>query len=98
MVGGKVIGMVRKPDGVTMLHVRDTRSTDQVCVDVREERMDGGGAVEIAVGDSAWWQCGVVLWTPAYSGRRRCGDDFDIHLPKVGYTYAASHALVGEDA
>lgn len=93
MVGGKVIGLVRKPGGVTMLHVLDTRSTDQVCVDVREERVGSGDSIEIAIGDSVWWQGDMVLWTPSYSAERRCGDDFDIPLPKVGYTYASSHAL-----
>lgn len=93
MVGGKVIGLARKADGTAMLHVRDTRYTDQVCVDVREERIDGSGAVVIAVGDSVWWQGGQVMWTPSYSKKRRCGEDFDIRLPKVGYTYASSHAM-----
>jgi hypothetical protein len=79
-----------------MLHVRDARSTDQVCVDVQEERQDGGGRVQIAVGDAVWWQGGSVMWTPAYSKQNRCGDNYDIRLPKVGYTYNSSHAPAGE--
>jgi hypothetical protein len=92
MVGGKVIGLARKPDGVTMLHVRDTRSTDQCCVDCREERIEDGDRVRITLGDSVWWQSGQIMWTPGRSPRERCGQDFDIRLPKVGYTYASSHA------
>jgi hypothetical protein len=38
------------------------------------------------------WRCGEVMWTPSYSKRRRCGSDFDIRLPKVGYSYGMSHA------
>lgn len=99
MVGGTVIGLVRKPGEPTMLHIRDRAPyNDQICVDVTETHRKDGSAVEIAIGDSVWWQCGLVMWTPKGANRRgKCGRDFDIQLPKVGYTYASSHAMAGED-
>lgn len=91
MVGGKVIGIARKADRTT-LHVRCSRSTDQVCVDCIEERLDGGGPIKIQVGDSAWWQGGFVMWTPDVARHKFQ----DIQLRKVGYTHSFSHALAGE--
>jgi hypothetical protein len=96
MVGGTVIGLARKPGGETMLHVRSNRSTDQVCVDVLENRLDGGGPIEIRLGDQVWWQFGFILWTPASSYCYKCGEDFDIQLKMVGHTYSSSHSIPGE--
>lgn len=96
MVGGRVIGIVRRDGQPTILHVRDTRNTDQVCVDVREYRIDGQGPVEISIGDQVWWQGGMVLWTPSSSEQGHHHEDHDIRLPKMGYTYSPSHALAGD--
>lgn len=92
MVGGRIIGLARKPDGVTMLHIRANRCTDQCCIDCREIRLRDGSRIVITIGDHVWWQCGQVMWTPHGSSRQRCGVDFDICLPKVGYSYGMTHA------
>jgi hypothetical protein len=92
MVGGTVIGLSRKAAG-TLLSVRD-RNGDECAVRCEERRTDTGEPVEIAVGDSVWWQCGNVYWNPPgtdYSGRSARWVDgratYDIPLPKVGYSH-----------
>lgn len=95
MVGGKVIGIVRRLDGVTMLHVRDECNTDRCCVNCRERRIKSGEPVQIGLGDSVWWQSGLVMWTPhPVRNPGRCGIDFDIQLPKVGYSHNFGHERV----
>lgn len=88
MVGGKVIGLSRRPDS-TLLNVQDKR--DNCCVRVIEKKISNGEQVSIKLGDDVWWQCGKVMWTPAGEYRpgadQKCGVDFDIHLPKVGYSH-----------
>jgi hypothetical protein len=96
MIGGTVIGIVRKKEIATTLHVRDHHCTDQICVKVKEERSKGCGTVLISIGDQVWWQGNMVLWTPFYSKKKRCGQDHDIAIPKIGYTYSFSHAIPGE--
>jgi hypothetical protein len=81
MVGGKVIGTTRKGDGTTLLNVAD--GFDECAV-----RVGGARHREIRVGDEVWWQCRQVMWTPAATRRgKRQGVDFDIVLPKVGYSH-----------
>ena len=86
MIGGKVIGVVRSKDN-TLLHVQGTGGESRDCLSVRciERRKDNGSHVAVGIGDSVWWQGDSVLWTPSVSAR--CGVDFDIHLPKVGYSH-----------
>lgn len=95
MIGGKVIGIIRKQSHTT-LNVRDTRYTDECCVDVREFRSDNGTPVHISIGDSVWWQSGSVMWTPSYVNStdypEDCGKRWDIQLPKVGYSHHMGHA------
>ena len=92
MIGGEVIGLVRRPGGETLLNVAD-RNGDTCAVRCREVRKDTSEPVTIAIGDSVWWQCGVVLWTPAGSksgdlAQRTNGrSNWDIPLPKVGYSH-----------
>lgn len=72
---------------------------DTCCVYVDEGSFDEGNKVAIQVGDSIWWQCGYCYWTPKanagkvccdhehhYSCQRR-GIDYDIKLPKIGYSH-----------
>jgi hypothetical protein len=94
MVGGKVIGLVRKPGEPTLVNVQDTRSNDTAGVHVHERRADDGEPVEIRLGDSLWWQGREAMWTPGSTPRPRaggraegCGLTWDIHLPRVGYSF-----------
>jgi hypothetical protein len=77
------------------LHVQESRGSNRCCVDVLEVRV-GGKRVTVCVGDQVWWQSRKLLWTPAGSLQLRCGDDFDVCLPRLGYTYASSHATHNE--
>lgn len=46
--------------------------------------------IQIEVGDSIWWQSGHCYWTPEENRGKpnnRCGVDFDIKLPKIGYSH-----------
>ncbi len=103
MVGGVVIGITRK-DGPTHLNVADCPHypkhgrgdecprPDTCCVHVDEGSFAKRNRVAIQIGDSVWWQCGYVMWTPKANRKpsgsgQRCGVDFDIRLPKVGYSH-----------
>lgn len=98
MVGGTVIGIARpvgpEAEEGTLLHVRDTTyKNDTCCVRVVERRKDNGESIEIGIGDSVWWQCGEVMWTPLsvrpHNPGQGCGSKWDIRLPKVGYSHGA---------
>jgi hypothetical protein len=85
MVGGIVVGIVRKPtESFTRFTVQGTgcERNDELCVQATELP---GNPVHIA--DTIWWQGPWVFWTPAGSRQIRCGIDFDIKLPKHGYSY-----------
>lgn len=89
MVGGHVIGIVRGKE-TTLLHVEDRRHgrSDRCGVRCVEKRIDNGEQVKISLGDQVWWQSGEIMWTPTPCGQGdRCGIDFDIRLPKVGYSH-----------
>lgn len=86
MVGGRVIevcGYSDRPD-VLFVDVADRPySRIETCA-VNVERNETSERIE--VGDSLWWQCGWCYWTPQNSHRQKCGVDFDIKIPKVGYS------------
>jgi len=86
MVGGYVIGIARGEES-TLLNVRDRTYGDECAVRCVERRVSDGSPVEIHVGDKVWWQCGSVMWTPVPCGDGPCGKDWDIRLPKVGYSH-----------
>jgi hypothetical protein len=95
MVGGIVIGITRREDR-TMLHVRESgRAADTCCIDVEERRLDDGRPVEIGLGDLIWWQSWEAMWTPAgvhsSADPGGCGRRWDIHLPRVSYSYNMGH-------
>lgn len=87
MVGGKVIGLARGREN-TLVHVEDGRDT--LSVRLVERKISDGTPVAVGVGDSVWWQCGKVMWTPASLKNLpvdECGVSWDIHLPKIGYSH-----------
>lgn len=89
MVGGDVIGFARHPDN-TLVNVRDCTYGDTCAVRIIERRRDTGEAVALAVGDKIWWPGNDVMWTPQWvkvSSGRGCGTDWDIRLPKIGYSH-----------
>lgn len=83
MVGGTIIGIIRK-SGETTLNVQGhgCERSDTLCIKVREpiDRV-------IDVGDYIWWQGRLALWTPAHSTDKRQGIGFDIHLERIGYSF-----------
>ena len=95
MVGGKIVGLIRRPAGPTTVNVQDTRYSgrDFRAIDLREVRKDNGMPVELSLGDSIWWQGGDAMWTPGPMGRPlpadRCSKDWDIHLPREGYSFSS---------
>jgi hypothetical protein len=78
MIGGKVINV---HDGGGCF---DGNNLSVRCV---EKRRSDGISVTVGIGDSVWWQAGWIMWTPEASDRLACGVDFDIQLPKVGYSH-----------
>ena len=98
MVGGKIIGLVHKGNGETLVHVEgkhgQTLSINVYCeIDLQRFEME--------LGDQIWWQCGQALWTPSKEaqiyrgyqvflsvpGGKRQGIDFDIVMEKRGYSH-----------
>ena len=88
MVGGEVVGLARGAES-TLVHVQSNRDT--CSVRVREVKERTGEPVVIEVGDRIWWQAGHVYWTPrknhVHIGPRKGGVDYDIRLPKIGYSH-----------
>ncbi len=72
MVGGRIISITPKGNGVTQLWCVESQggSTDECAVDVRD-----APAMPL-IGDEIWWQSGKVYWD---RDRRT--------LEKVGYSY-----------
>ncbi len=94
MVGGKIIGLVRRPDGLTTVNVQDTRySNDTTAIRVREQRKDNGQTVSLSIGDSIWWQGREAMWTPEPTPRPlppdECSKEWDIQLPREGYSFSS---------
>ncbi len=99
MVGGIVIGLSRK-EGKTHVNVADCPHypshkrgecpvPDTCCVYTKETTETGVG-VEIRIGDSLWWQSGSCYWTPKENRNKpgiKGGVDYDIRLPKLGYSH-----------
>lgn len=87
MVGGVVVGITRK-SGKVHLNLEDKGET--ICVYAEEMAVDHPEIkVEIKLGDWVWWQSGFCYWTPGgkYSRSANCGVEFDIKIPKIGYSH-----------
>lgn len=74
MIGGEVIGIVRRDGEPTLLNVED--GDDSCSVRVIEQ-----AKAQIHIRDKVWWQAGKVMWSPMITGQsNKCGVDFDIQL------------------
>lgn len=91
MVGGVVIEVCQVPGHPDELYVN--------CIETLQSRQAAQCAVHvprttvserIEIGDSLWWQSGHVMWTPAGVNQNIagvvCGVDYDVRIPKLGYT------------
>jgi hypothetical protein len=103
MVGGKVIGITRKPGDSTLVHVRGTRGerNDLCCIRVWERRRRDDSPVEIEIGDSIWWQGRDAMWTPVAIATlpdgdeaSGCGTAWDIALPRHGWSFGMTHEFI----
>ena len=94
MIGGRIIGLARRPDGLATLNVQDQRYPgDTTVIRVREQRRDDGRPVSLSLGDTVWWQSRDVMWTPGDAPRPlpadRCGKDWDVRIPREGYSHSS---------
>jgi hypothetical protein len=102
MVGGIVIEVAEVKDQSDVLfidcHDRHYCETCAIYVEKNET------SLRIEPGDSIWWQGRYAMWTPKANadkpncGHRhhvscqRCGVDYDIRIPRVGYSGAVHPA------
>lgn len=101
MVGGRIIGLTESAERIHVHvadcchypkhQVADCPRPDTCCVYTDGTRIDNGVKVNMQVGDSFWWQCGICYWTPGEvrdsDGDHRDGKDYDIQLRKLGYSH-----------
>lgn len=81
MIGGIVTSTVVLPDKV-FVDCEEEQSTSKCAVYcARNEQSEA-----IKPGDNFWWQSGFCMWTPHNSPRLKCGEDYDIRIPKIGFS------------
>jgi len=94
MVGGTVVETIILEDRVWVNTVDndETRNTQCAIYVQKNEK-----ALRISPGDSVWWQGGSAMWTP-YLNRgavrkqrgetkeQRGGIDYDIRIPRIGFS------------
>lgn len=68
-VGGKVIEVAHRSDGLKWVNTLDGNQEYAVYVDAKGE--------DIKKGDTLWWQGGVCYWTPQDESR------VEVKLPKM---------------
>jgi hypothetical protein len=100
MVGGIVIEVCDIPDRPGVLYVDCAErpySKIQTCAIHVEKNATSD---QITVGDSVWWQGRIAYWTPqavrATPAGKRDGKDYDIPIPRVGYS-GVPHPLRGQE-
>ena len=84
MVGGTVIGIIRRANGSTRLHVRGNKDDGCCLAEATEQRKVGGAPVEIKEGDEAWFKGDSVLWTRKEDGKIPADARFDVAIPMHG--------------
>ncbi len=83
MIGGKVIETILLAQKVYVKVADKPYGKLETCA-IYVER--NGDSESIKVGDSLWWQGRVAYWNPQNSERKKCGVDFDIEIPRIGYS------------
>lgn len=86
MIGGKIIGITRRVDGVTRLTIEGTREKGECSILVMEHRLFNGSSVVLALGDHIWWEGKQAMWTPQAffnHGNDGCGRDWDVCIPYI---------------
>jgi hypothetical protein len=96
MVGGDVKEVLWLTDRV-WVNAKDRTYADECAIYVERNST----SERIKPGDAIWWQSRMAMWTPAESqakecGHRehitclaRCGIDYDIQIPRIGYSGVA---------
>ena len=85
MIGGTVVKVVgfKTKMYVNCRHKQSGRNkADECAIYIRRTPE----AEKIDVGDSVWWQGGFAYWTPCGKCGNKCGVDFDVRIPRVGYS------------
>lgn len=102
MVGGTVVEVAEiktRPDALWVNCGQIAYTRLETCAILVQKNSD---SLRIQVGDSVWWHGRSAMWTPA--GNRvsdeeakqlglKCGRDWDIKIPRIGYsgiTYEAA--------
>ena len=92
MVGGTVIEVVDLATKVYLNCADRPYSKIEECAIYVEKNAQ---SEQIEIGDAVWWQGGYAMWTP--KGNRvsgevaekrglKCGKDYDIKIPRRGYS------------
>ena len=93
MVGGTVEEVLWRTDRI-WVNAKDNNHASECAIYVERNAT----SERIKPGDQIWWQGRMAMWTPAESrveecGHRehitclgRCGVDYDIQIPRVGYS------------
>lgn len=86
MIGGIVTETIILPEKVWVEVVeRHEACNDKRCLYV-EHNPD---SARIKPGDSLWWQGKVALWTRYGTKGGKCGVDYDIQIPRIGFSGVA---------
>lgn len=85
MVGG-IVKEVLFVGNRVWVNAKDTTYTDECAIYVERN----ANSERIKPGDSIWWQGRMAMWTPAGSSgyAERQGIDWDIEIPRIGYSGA----------
>ena len=84
MVGGTVTEVLKKHDRIW---VNTAEDHDECAIFIERNTV----SESVKLGDSLWWQGENAYWTPVENHRRpeselKCGTDFDIAIPRIGYS------------
>lgn len=85
MIGGIVVEVAEIKDRPDVLYIdcRDNVYIRETCgILVQKNEISN----QIQLGDKIWWQGRWAMWTPANTHRGKQGVDFDIQIPRIGYS------------